>query len=537
MNFQIADLFEIVADTVPDKIAAVDGRHELTYRQLDERANRLASWLVAQGVKPGEHIGLYLFNGVEYLEAMLAAAKIRAVTININYRYVDEELRYLLDDANVTTLLFQQELAPIVRRVVPGMPSVRKLVHVTDDSGEQVGDLESTEYEAALAASSPERDFPERSGDDVFIVYTGGTTGMPKGVVWRQHDLFFAGLQGGRPGGDPISTPEEIADVVRAEEFGMAIHPAPPFIHGSSQFAALIALFGGGKVVIANGRSFDAANTARLIDQHGVNVVVLVGDAMCRPFIDAVRADRDAFSLETMFVITSQGAILSRSVQAELNELFPETMILNNYGSSESGHQGRALPDMSEGAPDSRIQFFMDENTRVLDEDLNEIEPGSEKVGKLARTGHIPLGYYNDEEKTRSTFIEASGRRWVVPGDYASIDENGFVTLLGRGSVCINTGGEKVYPEEVEEALKSHDAIQDVLVVGVPHERWGEQVEAVLAFRPGASATEEELDAHLRPLIAGYKVPRRWHIRESIFRQPSGKPDYQWAKKAARGEV
>lgn len=531
MAFQLADLFELVADAVPDKEAIVDQTRRLTYRQFEERANQLAHYFAAQGIGRGDHVGLYLYNCAEYLEAMLAAMKLGATTININYRYVDDELRYLLDDADIKLLIFQRDLAPIVERVAGDAPKLQHLMFVEDESDQPLGTLKAVEFEQALAGQSSDRDFAPRSNDDQFIVYTGGTTGMPKGVVWRHEDLFFAGLQGGRPQGDPIEAPEDIVDVVQSEEFAINVHPAPPFIHGSSQFAAWIALLGGGKVTIARSRSYDPALTARLITDEGIQVVVLVGDAMCRPLIDEARRNPDAYDFESMFVITSQGAILSRSTQAQLAELFPETMILNNFGASETGHQGMALDTTDD---EGRIQFMMNEHTRVLDEDLNEVEPGSGKVGKLARTGHVPLGYYNDTKKTAATFIEHDGKRWVIPGDYATVDEEGLVILLGRGSICINTGGEKVYPEEVEEAIKDNDLVEDVLVVGIPDEHWGERVEAVVELKPGATASAEELATHLRERLAGYKCPKRWHFAEKISRQPSGKPDYKWAKELAQ---
>lgn len=528
MQFQIADLFEIVADTVPDSEAIYDGKHRLTYRQLDERANKLAHYFQSIGIKKGDHIGLYIYNCAEYVEAMLAATKISATTININYRYVDEELRYLLNDANITTLVFQRELAPVVARVVGDVPAVKNLMFIDDDSGEALGSLSrAVEYEAAIADQSVERDFTGRSPDDRFIVYTGGTTGMPKGVEWRHEDLFFAGLQGGRPQGDPIETPEELKEIVRAGEFSANFHPAPPFIHGTSQFAAIIGLFAGGKLTIARSRSFDPALTARLIEQEQINIVVLVGDAMSLPLIDEIRKNGDQYALDSLLVITSQGAIISRSTLAAFAEVLPNTMVLNNFGASEAGHQGQAL---GTNDADGRPQFFMKESTAILDDDLNIVEPGSGKIGRLARSGHIPVGYYNDPVKTAETFVEAQGKRWVVPGDYASVDADGIVTLLGRGSVCINTGGEKVYPEEVEEALKDHDLVRDVLVVGVPDERWGERVEAVVELVEGADVKGEELDQHLRTLVAGYKVPKNWHFCEQVERQPSGKPDYRWAR-------
>ncbi len=534
MHFNIADLLESVVDTVPDKPALVSGDRVFSYAEFEARANKLAHAMQAAGVGPGDKVGLYIYNSHEYLEAMFATMKVRAISININYRYVADELRYMFNDAGLKALIYQRELADTVRDAATGFDDISQFVYIEDGSGEDVDGL-GVEYEAFVAPHSDERDFAERSGDDLYVIYTGGTTGMPKGVMWRQEDLFFAGLQGGNPQGDDIERPEDLAAIVKEGDFGMTVLPAPPFIHGTSQFASLIMMFGGGKVVVVPGRSYDPALCLKAVGDHGVNVIVLVGDAMCRPFVDELKANSDKYDVDTLFVVTSQGAILSRSIQADLSEVMPNAMILNNFGASETGHQGRALPDMSGGAKDSRIKFMMNEHTKVLDDDGQPIEPGSDKIGMLARSGRIPQGYHNDPEKTARTFKVIDGVRYVVPGDYASVDEDGFITLLGRGSICINTGGEKVYPEEVEEALKAHPAVEDTMVVGVPDDRWGSRVEAVIKLRAGMSATGEQLSEHCRTKVAAYKTPKGWHFVDEMARHPSGKPDYRWAKAVAVG--
>lgn len=531
MEFQIADLFEIVVDAVPEKEAIYDTKHRLTYKQLDERANQLAHYWQSLGLGKGSHIGLYTYNGAEYIEALLAASKISATTININYRYVDEELRYLLDDGDVSLLVYARRLAPVVERVLPTSPRVTATMYIDDDSGEDVSAVEGTvEYEEAIKSHSKERDFAPRSPDDRFIVYTGGTTGMPKGVIWRHEDLFFAGLQGGRPQGDPIERPEELGEIAKAGEMDGNFFPAPPLIHGTSQFASLIALFAGGKLTFSRSPSFRVKEALELIDQEEVNIMILIGDAMCRPFLDYLRENQDKYNTDSLMVMSSQSAIISRSTIAGFEELLPNVMILNNFGASETGHQGQALGTNDE---EGRPQFYMSENTMIIDDDNNIVEPGSGKAGRLASTGHIPLGYYKDEAKTAETFLEVDGKRWVIPGDYAIVDEDGIVSLLGRGSACINTGGEKVYPEEVEEALKDHDAIEDVLVVGVPDDRWGERVVALVQVRDGAKVSGDDLKDHLSTLVARYKMPKNWYFCDEVVRQPSGKPDYKWAKEYA----
>jgi acyl-CoA synthetase (AMP-forming)/AMP-acid ligase II/acyl-coenzyme A thioesterase PaaI-like protein len=504
MQFQIADLFESIADAIPDKPALAAGERRLSFRQLDERSTRLANHLRKEGVRPGQHIGLYLYNGSEYLEALLAAFKIRAVPVNVNYRYIENELAYLSKNADLVMLLHQPEL-----RARAASAGVRLL---------EVG----AEYEAALAAASPARDFPARSGDDVYMVYTGGTTGMPRGVMWRQEDVFFAGLQGGNAGGEPLQRPEELAPLAASGDKALTFLPAAPFIHGAAQWAALIGLFGGGKVVVIPGPRFDATRAVQLIAEEQVNTMTLVGDAMARPLADAL--EQLPGDTSSLIVIASAGAILSRSVREQLTRLLPNVMLINSFGASEAGHAGNALPD-DDGA---RPRFMMDETCCVLGADGKPLPPGSTEVGRLARRGRIPLGYYNDPEKTAATFPVLDGQRWVVPGDMASVDADGLITVHGRGAVCINSGGEKIFPEEVEEALKGHPAVEDAVVVGVPDERWGERVAALV--RPRPTTTPIDLDGWCKKLIAGYKVPRDFHLVAEIERHPSGKPDYRWAK-------
>jgi 3-oxocholest-4-en-26-oate---CoA ligase len=512
-TYNLADLFESVADAVPDREALVSGTTRLTYAQLDERATRLAHHLSSLGIGAGDHVGLYLYNGHQFIEAVLAAFKLRAVPININYRYVEAELRYLCANAELKALLYQPELESRVQAI--DLSWLRCRLSVGDD------------YESALAAASACRDFGPRSSDDHYVIYTGGTTGMPRGVVWRHEDVLFAGLQGGNPGGEPVTRPSEVAEIAASGDKALTFLPAAPFIHGAAQWAAFIALDAGGKVVITPGPRFDADRVAELVAEERVNTLTLVGDAMARPLATALTA-RPEIDCSSLIVIASAGAVLSRSVQQELSTRLPETLILNNFGASESGHQGRVVDNQA-----ARPRFAMDDTTAVLDDALRPVAPGSGIVGRLARRGHIPLGYYNDPDKTKATFIEIDGERWVVPGDLALLEEDGSITLLGRGSVCINSGGEKVFPEEVEEALKAHPLVQDAVVVGVPDARWGERVAALVQPRGTASPTLAELDAHCRAHIAGYKIPRELHIVGEMARHPSGKPDYRWAKAEA----
>ncbi|HEY3820617.1 MAG TPA: acyl-CoA synthetase [Polyangiaceae bacterium] len=528
MEFNIADLFESIADSIPDRLAVVSGEHRLTFAQLEARANRLANALRELGIHAGDHVGLFLYNGHPFLEAMLAAFKLRAVPININYRYVEEELAYLCSNADLKAVVVQRELLPRAVAVRDRVPTLQTIIAVEDD-GAPGDDAGAHAYESLLAAASPERRFEPRSGRDHYIIYTGGTTGMPRGVVWQHEDVFFAGLQGGNAGGDPISHPEELGSLVASKEEPLTFLPAAPFIHGAAQWAALIGWFGGGKVVLSPGRSFDGRRICELIEREKVNTVTLVGDAMARPLVEALR-ERE-YDMGSLIVIASAGAVLSDAVKDELQERLPNVMILNNFGATETGHQGMVgFGEASGGKP----TFAMDESNTVLGEDMRPIAPGSGIVGKLARRGHLPVGYYKDPVKTAATFVTIDGERWVIPGDLATLEEDGRITVFGRGAVCINTGGEKVFPEEVEAALKAHPGVVDAVVVGVPDEKWGSRVAAVVQARPGADVTLASLDAHCRTRIAGYKVPRQLALVEHLVRHPSGKPDYRWAAEAAR---
>ena len=531
--FNIADLFEAMVAAMPERTALVSGASRMTFAELDARADRLAEVLRGRGVGPRHHVGVHLYNGTEFVEAMIACFKLRAVPINLNYRYVAAELRPLCDDADLVAILTQRELLPVVADAVRGTRLSATVLAVDDGSGVTVPGLEAHDYEAALAEARPRRDYGPRSGDDLWVIYTGGTTGRPKGVMWRHEDIFFAGLQGGRPGGDPVTTPAEVIEHALDPDNAMRLLPAAPFIHGAAQLGAWICLFTGGPLVLQPGRSFDAKRCAELIGEEQLTTITLVGDAMARPLVDALAAG--SYDCSSLVAVASAGAILSPAVRDRLQELLPDALILNNFGSSETGHQGAAFPGAETGA-DGRPSFAMDPNSLVLDDDHQPIAPGSGRLGRLARTGHLPLGYYKDEAKTAERFVTIGGTRYVFPGDMATVEADGRITVYGRGSNCINTGGEKVFPEEVEEALKAHPEVFDALVVGLADERWMQRIAAVVQPRPGCTPDLATLQAHCRTLIAGYKVPRQLTLVTSVERQPSGKPDYAWAREVASRE-
>lgn len=531
MEYNVADIFESLADAIGERTALVSGDTRYSYAELDERGNRFADFLRSQGVGAGDHVGIHLWNDYPYVEAMLGCFKLRAVAININYRYVADELRYMIDNADLVAIVSQRAYAPMVAEASAGLDALKTILLLEDGSGETDSGLHAFDYEESLAAASPLRDFEPRSGDDIYIVYTGGTTGMPKGVMWRHEDVFFAGLQGGAPGGEDVESPEEVAENAIEENYTISILPTAPFIHGAAQWAAWICFFSGGKLVIQNGKSFEPKRVVELLAEEAVNSLLVVGDAMAVPVLDVLNEEGADYDLEALFVVASSGAVLSPSVKMGLQDALPDCMIMNNFGATEVGHQGAAAE--GEESTDGRPSFYMDETCSVLDDEGKQLVPGSGQVGRLARSGRLPLGYYKDPDKTAQRFKTYDGKRWVVPGDFATIEEDGRITVFGRGSGCINSGGEKIFPEEVEEALKGHPEVHDVLVVGIPDPKWMQKVAALVQPRPGKTPSIEELVAHCRKHIAGYKVPRQLTLVAEVERMPSGKPDYRWAKARA----
>ncbi|MEU9091005.1 acyl-CoA synthetase [Streptomyces sp. NPDC048428] len=531
MEYNLADLFESVVDAVPEREALVYLDHpgtgaerRLTYAELDAAANRLAHHLIEAGIGPGEHLGLHLYNGIEYLQTVLACLKARIVPVNVNYRYVEEELVYLYRDADLAALVFDAEFDERVVAAAPQAPKLRHLVRVGRPVDGTPGP-DAVAFTAAEAGGDPGRGFAPRSADDQFIIYTGGTTGMPKGVMWRQEDLFFSGLGGGAPTGDPVKTPQELAERVAAGGEGITFFPTPPLMHGTSTLTAFIGFNFGQRVVVH--RKYVPHEVLRTIEKEKVTSVSLVGDAMLRPLVDALKGPLKGTDCSAMFSVSSSGAIMSDSVRAEFQALVPHVMLLNNFGSSESGFNGTATAD---SGPENGFRLRVNSRTAVVDPATYEpVAPG--EPGRIAQRGHVPLGYYNDPGKTAETFFRKGDERWVLLGDMATVDAEGIVTVLGRGSQCINTGGEKVYPEEVEQALKSHPDVYDALVAGAPDARWGNQVAAVVQVREGAEAPSlGDVQAHCRTRLAGYKIPRHLVIAPQIQRSPSGKADYRWAR-------
>ncbi|MER7450113.1 acyl-CoA synthetase [Nocardia beijingensis] len=532
MSYNIADLVEHAIDLMPDRVALADDGREVTYAQLEERANKLAHYLQEQGVQPGDKVGIYSRNTIEAVEAMVAVFKARAVMINVNFRYVENELQYIFDNSDMVALIHERRYSDRVAAVRPKTPLLRTVIVVDDDTtGAIPTAADSVEYEAVIAQSSGERDFGERSPDDLYMVYTGGTTGMPKGVMWRQEDVWrVLGAGINFITGEYVQDEWELAKV-GAGSPPMVRFPIPPMIHGGAQWATFHSLFGGGKAVMLP--EFSGHGVWRAIDKHKINLIFITGDAMARPMLDALIEGNpetgQPYDLSSLYVMASSAALFSPALKDQFLELLPNRMISDSIGSSETGFGGIAI--VAKGATHTggpRVKI--DASTEVLDEDGNPVQPGSGAVGILARRGHIPLGYYKDEAKTAATFKEFNGVRYAIPGDFARVEEDGTVTMLGRGSVSINSGGEKIYPEEVEGALKTHPEIFDALVVGIDDERWGQRVVAVVQCRGESRPTLEELRPMLTQEIAPYKLPRSLWFVDEIKRSPAGKPDYRWAK-------
>ena len=543
MAFTLAEINEAIAGAIPEREAIVSATRRLTWHDFQRRTRQLANLLAGAGLgcrrerntlAPWEsgqdHLALYLYNGPEYLEGMVGGSKARVAAFNVNYRYVDEELLYLLRDARTRAIIYHASFAPRLARVLGALPPMALLLQVDDGSGEPLlpGALD---YEQALASASDALPPVRPSEDDLYILYTGGTTGMPKGVLWRQRDIFFAALGGRLPGFEAVSGLEEM--VARADTGAMVrVLPAPPFMHGAAHWSAFMILHQGGTVCLPrNVQRLDADDVWRTVERERVVTLTIVGDAFARPLLDQLRARR--YDLSSLRVLGSGGAILSPPLKQAFLELLPDIMIFDGFGASETGAQGATV---SMAGADLATAFKMDEHTVVLDEAMTRrLGPDETEVGWLARTGHVPLGYLGDAAKTRRTYPVIASVRYAVPGDRAQLAADGTIRVLGRDSVCINTGGEKVFAEEVEQALKRHPAVYDAVVTGTPSERWGEQVIAVVALRSGMEASEEELREAAAGVLARYKLPKAFVFVDAVERTPSGKPDYRWAK--ARAEA
>lgn len=536
MALNIADLFEHAVDAAPENPALKVGDRVATYADLEAESNRLAHYLAAQGVGPGDHVAIYAKNSIEHVVCVLATYKIRAVTINVNYRYVEGELDYLFENADVVACLFERTYAPLMERCAPKHAKLTTLVALPDasepDDATDVSATGAVHYADAVAGQSSERDFAERSNDDIHIIYTGGTTGFPKGVMWR-HEDFWRTLGGGIDfyTGEPL---DEFDQSKQATDPRMTTFPLSPLMHGGAQAGLLMHLFAGHLTILEP--KFDAQRIWEIIDREKVQLIFMTGDAMAKPLIeeyDRKKATGTPYDGSSLFAISSSAAIFSPPNKKRWMEEFPNAVFTDSIGSTETGFTGMGMQDKNAISTDGPV-VALGPSSVVLDETNRPIDMSNVgAIGRLGRGGHVPVGYYKDPEKSAATFIEVDGRRYSVPGDFARIETDGKVTMLGRGSNCVNTGGEKVYPEEVEMAIKGHPAVYDTLVVGIPDEQYGQAVAAVVQLEDGASLELEELRTYLREHLSGYKLPRSMTVVDSVPRNATGKAQYPAAKEMA----
>jgi fatty-acyl-CoA synthase len=528
-GWNFAQVWETVAAAQPDAPALVHGDTRRTWAELDARANGIAAWLLAlDGVQHQDKVAHYLYNCNEFLESMFGIFRAGLAPVNTNYRYADEELLYLWDNADAVAVVFHGTFADRVDTLRHKLPKVKGWLWVDDGAG-PCPDW-ATPYEDAAAQGRPGDNVQGpwgRDGDDLYMLYTGGTTGMPKGVMWRQDDIFTSLNEAYNT--YPTTPDYDAVRRVRTEQgAGFKMIPACPLMHGTGAFTAFSVLSGGGCVVTLANRTFDAEELLATVDREKVNVIAIVGDAFAKPILRALDASPGKYDISSLVLMVSSGVMWSHETKQGLLGHHPGMLLSDAFSSSEALGMGQSVSGGSAAADTAK--FSLGANAVVITDDGRLAEPGSGEVGMVGVKGRLPIGYYKDPEKTAKTFRTIDGVRYSIPGDYATVEPDGTLKLLGRGSVCINTGGEKVFPEEVEEVLKTHPSIRDAVVVGVPDEKWGEAITAVVEPHPGASVEEADVIAHVKNRLAAYKAPKRVLSVETIGRAPNGKVDYKRIK-------
>ncbi|HET6963473.1 MAG TPA: acyl-CoA synthetase [Acidimicrobiales bacterium] len=536
MEWNLADIFEAAAELGPDRPAHRCGGREYSWAEFDRRADALGRDLLERGLTHQGKVAAYLHNGPEYLETYFAAFKVAAVPVNVNYRYGPTELTYLMDNADAEAVVFHARFTPTLEPVREKLAGVRVWYVVDDDSGTAAPDW-AVPYESVVSGGAGDgRAVPPggRSGDDLLLLYTGGTTGMPKGVMWRQDDLVRVLGGGGNPlvGLGPAEDMEELRERLKPGDLASVALPACPLMHGTGQFSAFITMILGGCIVTLPDPRFDPTVLWDAVAAHGVNTISIVGDAFARPMLAALDAEPDRWDLSSVRVINSSGVMWSQEVKEGLMRHMPGVILFDSLGSSEAVGMGASVTGAGMSA--GTASFGLGVGARVVGEDDRDVEPGSGAVGMIALPGFIPVGYYKDEEKTARTFRTIDGTRYTIPGDCATVDADGTIRLLGRGSAVINTGGEKVFPEEVEEVIKRLAGVRDAVCVGVPDARFGEKVCALVERSPGATVGEAEVAEAVRGELAHYKVPRTVFFLDTIGRSPAGKVDYPGLRQKAR---
>jgi fatty-acyl-CoA synthase len=524
-NWNYGDVWETVADVQPDAIAVTQGNRHVTWSEFDHGADGIAQFLLDLGVVQQDKVAVYLYNCPEYLQTTLAAVKIGLVPVNTNYRYGDDELSYLWENADAVAVVFHGTFADRIEGILDRVPGVKGWLWVDDNSG-PCPDW-ATPYEDAAKSATKRTTAPwGRSGDDLLMLYTGGTTGMPKGVMWRQDDLFARLIDSAVRHYPVDGGIEAVRAALSSTPMGVTLMPACPLMHGTGGFTAYTTLAEGGRVCLLESRKYDPVELLDTVEREKVNALVIVGDPFSRPLISALEAQPGHWDLSSLLMMVSSGAMWSEPIKQQLLAHHAGMMLVDAFSSSEALGMGVSISGAGNAA--ATAKFTLGPDVKVLAEDGTPVTPGTAETGVLALGGRNPLGYYKDEEKSDRTFKVVDGVRYSIPGDFAQVAEDGTIHLLGRGSVCINSGGEKIFPEEVEEALKTHPAVRDAVVVGIPHETYGEQIVAVVELADAAEApSETELIDHVKARLASYKAPRRVRIISTIGRAPNGKVDYK----------
>jgi len=534
-GWNFADAWETVAEVLPGEPALLHGDLVRTWAEYDARADGVAAALLDAGLTEGATVAQYLGNRPEYLESVFAAFKLGLPPVNTNHRYVEDELVYLWDNADAGAVVFEGQYAERIEAVRSRVPGVRLWLWVDDGSG-PCPDWATPYEDVAGSAAARTRSPWGRSGDSLYLLYTGGTTGMPKGVMWRNDDLLLV-LNDGAPRKRQLPEDADL-DHLRsvASTPGIRTLPACPLMHGTGAFNAFTALTVGGSVVTLTGRSFDAVELLDAVEQKRVNSTAIVGDAFARPLLAALDAEPDRWDISSLKVVVSSGVMWSQATKQGLLRHSPRMLLVDTLGSSEAiGMASSVSTGSGDGASSApTATFTLGPSTRVIADDGTEVQPGEDRIGRLALEGRTPIGYFKDPVKSAETFVRIGDATYSMPGDYARVEADGTLVLLGRGSVCINTGGEKVFPEEVEEALKEHPSVRDAVVVGLPDERFGQAITAVVEIAPGADPTEDELIAAVKAHHAAYKAPKRVVFVDSLSRAANGKVDYKrWTAHAA----
>ncbi len=522
-DWNYADVWETVAEELPAAPAVAQGERSSTWAEFDCRADGVARWLLDAGAERQDKVALYFYNCPEYLEAAFGTMKVGLVPVNTNYRYLDDELVHLWDNADAVAVVFHGTFTERVEGLRRRVRKVRRWLFVDDGTG-PCPDWADPYEQAATAAPGRVRARWGRSGDDLYLLYTGGTTGLPKGVMWRQDDLFARLNAGAFRRYDVDGGLDGVRRELAGSGPGLSLLAACPLMHGTGGFMAIECLSEAGRVVLLEGRHFDPVELFDTVERQAVRGLAIVGDPFARPMLAALEANPGRWDLSSVAGIISSGAMWSEQVKAGLLAQHPAMLLIDAFSSSEA--LGMGVSVSSAGSAAATAEFTLGPEVKVLTNDGRVLEPGSEEVGVLALGGRNPLGYYKDPEKSAATFRVVDGVRFSVPGDFARVRADGTIHLLGRGSVCINTAGEKVFPEEVEEVLKTFPGVGDAVVVGVPDDRFGEQVVAVVAAAPGAAPAEGQLIDHVHAHLAGYKAPRRVRVVDSLGRAPNGKIDY-----------